>query len=76
MSHFYGTLQGNRGEATRCGSADSGITTYAAGWRGAIRVEVYRDNDGIDRYHVSLQPWHGSGGSCKLLASGKLDVNR
>ncbi len=73
MSHFYGTLQGNRGEATRCGSKASGVTTYAAGWGGAVRVTVY-EQDGEDRYSVSLTPWQSSGGQSRLLAEGKLDA--
>ena len=60
MSKYYGTLQGNRGEATRCGSKDSGITTDAAGWGGAVRVCVF-DNDGVDWARVCLTKWHGAG---------------
>lgn len=41
MAHFYGTLQGNRGEASRLGTKDSGITTYAASWEGAVRVHIW-----------------------------------
>jgi len=74
MSHFYGTLQGNRGEASRCGSTDSGIDTYAAGWRGAIHVSVYQDSDGVDCFDVTLQPWQNSGGDYHTLACGKLDA--
>ena len=62
MSHFYGTLQGSRGEATRC----------AAGWDGAIRVQVYQDHEGNDRYTVDLVPWQNSGGQSRQLADGIL----
>lgn len=62
MSHFYGTLQGNRGEATRCGSKDSGIETYTASWKGAVNVRAWHDETaGIDMVSVSLVPWHGRG---------------
>lgn len=62
MSHFYGTLQGSRGEATRCGTKRSGVTTYAAGWGGAIRVYVYHDEDtGEDRFTVHQVSWRGNG---------------
>lgn len=74
MSQFYGTLQGNRGEATRCGTANSGIVTYAAGWKGAICVNV-SEVDGEDMFTVSLVPWSYSGGCSKVLAQGKLDSN-
>jgi hypothetical protein len=73
MSHFYGTLQGARGEATRCGTKASGITTHAAGWQGAIRVDVFVDEDGRDSFTVHLVPWQSSGGQIVELASGRLD---
>ena len=73
MSHFYGTLQGSRGEATRCGTASSGIETYAASWKGAIRVEVFVDKNGKDAYRVTRQPWQYSGGPTTVLASGAFE---
>ena len=72
MSHFYGTLEGSRGEATRCGTKDSGMQAIAAGWGGAIRVDVYRQ-DGVDQYRVTLEPWRGSGGDYRTLAEGVLN---
>ena len=71
MAHFYGTLQGARGKATRCGSKGSGIETTAAGWGGAVTVRVY-EHDGADCFEVTLHPWQGSGGQSKLLARGAL----
>jgi len=73
MSHFYGKMQGARGEATRCGTKSSGITTYAAGWRGAIRVDVSQNEDGLDVFTVYLEPWQDSGGRQIVLADGLLD---
>ena len=61
MSHFYGTLQGSRGKATRCGTGASGIKTQAAGWRGAIEVQVFKGITGEDRYKVWLIPWPNTG---------------
>ena len=62
MSHFYGTLQGARGRATRCGTKNSGMTTETASWEGAVRVEVYHDElSDSDRARVSLIPWRGAG---------------
>ena len=69
MSQFYGTLQGNRGKASRHGSKSSGITTYAASWGGAVRVEVYEDSTGKEMARVELVPWHGAGIN-KLLYEG------
>ena len=76
MSHFYGTLKGSRGEATRGGTKSSGMTTYTAGWRGAVHVEVYTQADGRDAFMVSLVPWQGSGGESVVLARGLLDSTR
>lgn len=70
MSHFYGTLTGNRGTATRCGSLDSGITTHAASWEGAVRVTVwFNEAEDCDWATVALTPWHGRGRD-RVLYSG------
>lgn len=71
MATFYGTLKGSRGEATRCGTKGSGMTTYAASWLGAIRVELSMESDGRVHFLVTEQPWHGSGRS-RLLATGHI----
>jgi hypothetical protein len=70
MSHFYGTLQGNRSQVTRCGSRASGIEATAASWEGAVNAYVYRDED-LDRdiAVVRLIPWHGAGTS-RILYRG------
>ena len=73
MSRLYGTLAGNRGEATRCGHKN--LVTHAAGWRGAIRVTVSANDDGKDYFTVELVPWQNSGGRSHQLASGLLDAN-
>lgn len=69
MSHFYGTLQGQRGEATRCGSRSSGLVTNAASWNGAIQVELYVDAQGRDCYRIHERTWRGAG-KHKLIAEG------
>lgn len=74
MAHFYGTLQGNRGEATRMGHKGSGITTYTASWEGAIRVYAYYDEEKKqDFVVVSKTAWHGRGDS-KELYHGPIGV--
>jgi len=73
MSHFYGKLLGNRGEATRCGTQGSGMLTHCAGWQGAIRAEAFSHNN-VDMYRVSLTPWQHSGGSSVLLSAGTLQA--
>jgi len=72
MSHFYGTLKGNRGEATRCGSEKSRMETYCASWDGAIRCEAYV-KDGKDYVKVEKTKWQGKG-EYKLLYDGLMGV--
>jgi hypothetical protein len=71
MSHFYGTLQGARGPATRCGTKSSGVTVQAAGWGGCVETYVYRE-DSTDKFIVRLRPWQGSGGDTQIIAKGTL----
>ena len=40
MSRFYGSMQGSRGEATRCGTPSSGITAHVRGWEVGVMAEV------------------------------------
>ena len=69
MSHFYGTVQGSRGKATRCGSS-MGLQTIAASWSGAIKVQLYHDkSNNTDCYQIYLIPWEGKG-EFKEIASG------
>jgi len=70
MSHFYSKIQGNRGQATRCGTKDSGVTATAASWTGAIRTELwYVPEEDINRYTVIMIPWHGIG-CTRIMATG------
>lgn len=41
MSRFYANIIGNHGEATRQGSASSGITAHPRGWNLGIHVSGY-----------------------------------
>ena len=73
MSHFYGTVDGGRSEATRQGHKKTGIVTNAASWSGAVRVSLYHNSDtGKDEYTVSLSPWRGKGVS-RLIKNGNVD---
>jgi hypothetical protein len=72
MAHFYGTLQGNRGKATRCGTRASGVTTVAASYSGAVRCETYVNSVGRDCVRVNLVPWLGCGVT-QALYDGPLD---
>ena len=78
MSHFYGSIKGAKGEATRCGAKTSGYHAVAAGWGGAIDVRlehrIQRGVVGVDMFTVRLIQWGGSRGSDILLASGPLST--
>lgn len=77
MAHFYGELQGQKGAVSRLGGKSGGIHTVAAGWHGAIRTDVFHnDETGEDRYEVWMTPWKGSGGDTRMIASGTLDANK
>jgi hypothetical protein len=68
VSHFYGTCQGGRSIATRCGHKTTGIVTNAASWSGAVTVNI-EHVDGEDIATVCLAPWSGNGVH-KLLYRG------
>ncbi len=62
MSHFYGVLSGQAGNATRCGSKNSGLNTIAASWSGSVRVHLFHDKEtGEDRFIITQNPWQGAG---------------
>ena len=62
MAHFYGSLQGARGEATRLGGKASGLRTKAASWEGAVSVRLYFDEQNDrDMCEVWLEPHEGRG---------------
>lgn len=70
MAHFYGELQGTRGEATRLGTKTSGLRTTAASWDGAIKVYLEHDErTGKNTYVVRETKWHGHGVD-RLIAEG------
>ena len=56
MSHYYGGVQGNRGEATRGGSRDSGYTAWAQDGDRQVRTTLYTCEDtGRTRARVSVR---------------------
>ena len=64
MSHFYGTVRGNRGEASRGGSKKSGQRTICASWEGCVRCYAYYNEQAkADWVTVVLETWQGRGQS-------------
>lgn len=75
MAHFYGTLSGSRGPASRMGTKNSGLTSQAAGWQGCIETTIWHnEKTGKDMFRVELKPWQNSGGNSRTLAEGELDA--
>ncbi len=78
MAHFYGTLKGARGLATRLGHKATGIETWTASWKGSVRVSLYYNDAheskdyGKDMALVELRPWRGIG-SDVVLYHGPVD---
>ena len=56
MSKFYGSIQGSRGAATRCGY--SRIKTSAQSWDGSVITELSYNND--DQLMVDISIDEGS----------------
>ena len=71
MAHFYGTVQGARGEASRLGHKRDGLRTVAASWSGAIEVAAYQREDGVDCARISFRQHHGHGTS-RLIYDGPI----
>jgi len=69
VAHFYATLHGTRGEASRLGTKSSGMDATVASWQGAVSVRLWYDSaTDTDMADVSLIPWHGAGDSIPLYA--------
>lgn len=54
MARFYASIQGNRGEATRIGTASSGIYGHIRGWDVgvAVRANVIDGEDVLEVYRT------------------------
>lgn len=62
MAHFRAYVRGNRSEASRLGSKNSGISSNTASWEGAVSVYLWHDETtGKDMARVSLSRHHGRG---------------
>lgn len=74
MAHFYGGLQGNRGEGNRCGTQASGISVYAQGWRACVSTRFHYDpNAKRDLASITLEPGP-SGYTRSILLGNNIDV--
>ena len=73
MSHFYGNMQGSRGETTRCGTKHSGHACHIRGWDSGIRVYAhYNETTGKDEFSVYMTAG-SNGGSVDCLIACVVD---
>ena len=64
MAHFRSTIGGNRGEASRLGTKNSGMMTECNGWNlGATCRIDYNEKKERDEVSVTLTRGSGHGGS-------------
>ena len=61
MAHFYASIQGNKGEATRMGTKDSGIRGHIHGWDIGCEV-LCTYNPRTDEDEVTIYLTSGSRG--------------
>ncbi len=73
MTHYYGTLQGSRGEVMEMETKDSGLVAQAASWQGGIRVVLY-DVGKTTHVRVARLAWHGKGVD-DVLYDGPIGTN-
>lgn len=72
MSRFYGTLQGSRGEASRQGTAGSGISGHIRGWDIGGAVSCWVGEDGLDRVTLRLTTGSNGHGQTKTIGTFRL----
>ena len=73
MSNFYASIQGSKGEATRCGSRD--ITGHIRGWNSGVEVFGWKesnDDEDYDAFRIELTggSGHGKGLGCLGVLRG------
>ena len=68
MAQFRGTVEGQRGEASRLGSKSSGLTVTANGWNIGVRVFV-EHIDGRDVIHVQQTGGSNNRSPIKTIAT-------
>ncbi len=67
MSRFRGTVQGNRGEASRLGSKKNGLLTECNGWNGGVSVHAEVNDKDEDIFYVYATNGSGNGISEGLI---------
>lgn len=70
MAHFYGSMQGGRGETTRTGTKYSGMNAHVRGWNLGIKIELSHENG---RDIVSVYQTGGSNGHGPRILLAQID---
>lgn len=73
MAQFRGTIQGQRGLASRLGTKDSGLVVTANGWDTGVTVELVHSG-GVDE--VRVYRTGGSNNSTGRLIAAWSDLNK
>ena len=76
MSRYYGNIEGNMGEATRQGTADSGFSASARSYIGSVTVQLWSKDEGREkRDHVRISVTSGSHvGGCPVFDGDLADL--
>lgn len=75
MAHFYANIQGNRGEATRMGTKDSGMGGHVRGWYVGCRVTMdWNEKEQRDECRITVT--HGSSGYAQSRCLGTFFTKR
>jgi len=75
MAQFYADIQGNRGQATRAGTKNSGLYGHIRGWRIGARIEMTHQ-DGVDICRVYKTSGSSGRNETKLIAEFKEEVTQ
>lgn len=67
MAHFRAVIRGNRGDASRLGSKDSGMVAHVDGWHTGATVRIWHC-DGRDLVSVYRNGGSNGNGTEKLVA--------
>ncbi|HNV66970.1 MAG TPA: hypothetical protein PKV77_11050 [Bacteroidales bacterium] len=73
MARYYGGIQGNRGTATRLGTASSGLTAFANGWHIGAQVNLYPASRDSDEDELTITLNHGSSRNPRDFHLGTFD---
>ena len=71
MATFRGMVQGNTGQATRLGTANSGLRVEAQSWRGKVEVFLTDLAGDSTAWSVYVNKHEGAGPSRQLIAEGE-----